>query len=111
MNRFFLLLILFVSASPSERRAILEGTRNHQNKSLISRLIRKMQTYSPHMGFGGIMGTQLCITLIDTVAAEGCSSWIEPLGKAAVCCCVCGTCCACIACNECRKEWKKHEKK
>lgn len=111
MSKIFVVLLMVIPISSSERRAIVEGNHNNQKKSLISRFIQGIQTYSTPMSFGGIMGTQLCITLMDTAAEEGCSSFIEPLGNAAVCCCVCGTCCAFIACNECRKEWKKHVKK
>lgn len=111
MNKTFILLLIFIPILSSERRAILEGKHNNQKKSLISRCIQGIQTYSTPMSFGGIMGTQLCITLMDTLAEEGCSNCIELLEKTAVCCCLCGTCCAFIACNECRKQWKKYEKK
>lgn len=112
MNRIFIVLLICLPIVSSERRReILNGCHDSQKKTLISRFIQGVQAYSPHMTFGGVMGAQLCITLIDTVGEAGCSNSIELLMKSAVCCCACGTCCACVACNECRKEWKRHEKK
>lgn len=107
---WILLAIIILPIVSSERRALLTDAHNHQKKSLISRFIQTVQTYSPHMAFGGIMCGQLCFTVMDTLAEEGCASCIEPVTKAAICCCICGVCCGCVGCNECRKEWKKHAK-
>ena len=105
MNRFFLLLILFAPALPSERRrAILESNESNGAEEKITRPMFR--------AIAGLYACPLLFAFADVAQKEQCPHQCSTcLVSSGLGSCGCALLWGLIACNECRKEWVKHAKK
>lgn len=103
MKRSLLLLILFVPASPSERRRAILESNNVAEEKIVRRMIPAIAC---------LYGCPMLLAFADVAQKEQCPYQCRAcLVSSSLCSCGCALLWGLIACNECRKEWIKHEKK